>query len=59
MADSLNGRGIGGALFAADRERFVRDGIPPAVFELCAARARALRTHALGAALARLLRFYR
>ena len=59
MADLLNGRGIGGVPFAADRERFVREGIPPGVFELCAARARSLRTHAFAAALAKLLRFYR
>jgi len=61
MAGSLNGRGVGGvppeefSKGAADRDRFVREGIPPAVYELCARRARALRVSAFAAAFRRLL----
>jgi hypothetical protein len=40
---------------AAERERFVREGIPAAVFDLCAARARTLRARAYAAAFAKLL----
>ena len=58
MADALNnGRGLGGGPFAADRERFLRHGIPRAVHELCVARARALRLRAFAAAFRKLLEF--
>jgi len=41
---------------AADRERLVRKGIPPALRELCVERARILRVRAFAAAFAKLLK---
>ena len=60
---ALNGRGLGGVPFeelrrgAAGRDRFVREGIPLAVYEFYAKRARALRLGAFAAAFTSLRKF--
>ncbi|HTY66241.1 MAG TPA: hypothetical protein VMH36_06305 [Alphaproteobacteria bacterium] len=48
----------GGVPFAAERERFLREGIPAVIFDLCVAQAHTLRARAFAAAFAKLLNFF-